>query len=228
MADRTLVLRFLAFYQMTYLKATKGLKSFFNEFFDTYRNPSDDKIKEYRKAFNHAMRASLTVFGDKGFRLRKSRGTSSGEWTPRVNASIFQVIAVSFTSYDVGAITRSADNIFEAYVDLVSVDEEWADCVQRSTGDPNRIEYVFEAWNERLKLILKDVPPNDSTRLFSRKLKEELFAQDGSCKICRQRITLVNDAALDHHEEYWRGGQTVPENARLVHRLCNLQRKRSR
>lgn len=43
MADRTLILRYLAFYQMTYAKARKGLKAFFNEFFTTYRNPSPEK-----------------------------------------------------------------------------------------------------------------------------------------------------------------------------------------
>lgn len=43
MADRTLILRYLAFYQMTYTKARKGLKAFFNEFFTTYRNPSPEK-----------------------------------------------------------------------------------------------------------------------------------------------------------------------------------------
>jgi len=78
MSDRMLVLRFLAFYQMTYLKAKKGLKSFFNEFTDTYRNPSDEKIKEYRKAFKLAMRASHTVFGDKGFRLKEKDGHNLG------------------------------------------------------------------------------------------------------------------------------------------------------
>ncbi len=227
MGDKMLVLRFLAFYQMTHLKAKKGLKAFFNEFFDTYRNLPEEKVKEFRRIFKSAMRGCFTVFGDKGFRLRRKQGTSGGEWTPRVNASIFQVVTASFTSYDIGAITRNADNIFEAYVDLTA-DDTWADCVQRSTGDPTRIEYMFEAWNERLKTIMKNATPNDSTRLFSRQLKEEMYGQDNNCEICGQKIVLINDAAIDHEEEYWRGGQSVPENARLVHRSCNMQRRRSR
>jgi len=67
MSDRTLVLRFLAFYERTYQKAKQGLKAFINEFFTTYRNPSDDKLKEYEKQFRKAMRGSVTVFGDNGF-----------------------------------------------------------------------------------------------------------------------------------------------------------------
>jgi len=43
-------------------------------------------------------------------------------------------------------------------------------------------------------------------------LKEELFQQSDVCSICGQKIAIINDAALDHELEYWRGGQTVPEN----------------
>ena len=143
-----------------------------------------------------------------------------------MNASVFQVLAVSFAEYDPGALTRNADAIYEAYVDLISTDEKWTDCLQRTTGEPSRIEYAFVTWNERLKNIMHDVRPNDATRLFSRGLKEEMFEQDNGCHICSQKIVMVNDAALDHAVQYWRGGQTIPENARLVHRICNLKRGR--
>jgi hypothetical protein len=43
--NRMLVLRFLAFYQMSYLNARKGLKGFFNEFFTTYRNRHHQRVK---------------------------------------------------------------------------------------------------------------------------------------------------------------------------------------
>lgn len=225
MADRTLVLRFLAFYQMTFSKARKGLKSFFNEFFTTYRNPSPEKIKEFRSAFKVSMRACHTVFGNKAFRLRRINDRGGGEWTPRINASIFQVLSVSFADQDIGRITRAADRIFEAYVDLIQSDDRWVQSVTAATGDYAKIEYVFEAWNSRLKEALRGEAPNDDHRLFTRELKEELFSQDNVCSICGQKIVLVNDAALDHEIHYWRGGQTVPENARLAHRTCNLKRR---
>lgn len=224
MVDRILVLRFLAFYQMTYTKAKKGLKSFFNEFFETYRNPPDDKIREYKKEFIKSMKACHTIFGDKGFRLRRNYEKGGGEWTPRINASIFQIISTSFTEYDLGALTRNADSIFEAYVDLVTTDDKWTESVIISTGDYPRIEYAFFTWIQRLRQIMITATPNDRTRLFSRSLKEEMFKQDNTCRLCGQKIVLINDAALDHDKHYWRGGQTVPENARLVHRICNLQR----
>lgn len=224
MADRTLILRYLAFYQMTYTKAKKGLKAFFNEFFTTYRNPTAEKTKEFRGAFKHAMRACQTVFGNKAFRLRRVYEKGGGEWASRTNASIFQVISVSFNDHDIGIITRSADSIYEAYIDLIETDERWVASVTAATGDYSRIEYAFETWQARLKDAVSGERANDSVRLFSRSLKEEMFEADNSCSICGQKIVMLNDAALDHNLQYWKGGETVPVNARLAHRTCNWKR----
>jgi hypothetical protein len=224
MTDRLLVLRFLAFYERTYRKVTKGLKKFLNDFLDEHRNPSPAKLQEFERQFKKAMAASLTVFGENGFRLRKTESTTASEWAPRVNAAVFQVVAVSFTDYDGSRLTRSADAILEEYLDLVTHDKKWIDSVSRHTSDHERITYVFETWNERLKAVMAASRSNDSKRCFSFRLKEEMFRQNPVCEICSQQIRLVHDAALDHEKHYWRGGRTVPENARLVHRLCNAVR----
>jgi len=224
MSDRTLVLRFLAFYERTHYKARQGLKRFLNEFFEIYRNASDDKLREFDREFKKAMRACVTIFGDKAFRLRREGGTGGNEWAARPNASIFQVISSSMARYDIGQLTRRCDAIFEEYLDLISTDERWVDCVRVTTGDASRIDYVFERWQKRLAEAIGQESPNDPVRAFSKSLKEQLFQQDSTCSICGQSITLIMDAALDHDKHYWRGGKTVPENARLVHRHCNQAR----
>ena len=219
MKDRTLVLRFLAFYQMTYSKARKGLKAFFNEFFETYRDPSQEKLNEFSSKFKCAMKAAFTIFGNRGFKLNSTSRS--------VNASIFQVICVSFTDYDQGALTRSADAIYTAYLDLIETDLRWVNCVSTSTSTYNRISYTFETWNKKLKQVMENAEPNDSKRLFPRELKEDLYSQSKVCEICGQQITHIDDAALDHDKQHWQGGKTVPENARLVHQHCNATRPRS-
>jgi hypothetical protein len=123
-------------------------------------------------------------------------------------------------------ITKSADSIYEAYIDLIGTDSTWVESVTTSTGDPSKIDYTFVTWKGRLKKAIGSDRRTDSKRLFSRELKEELFQQDNTCKICGQKIILIHDAALDHEEQYWAGGHTVPENARLVHRHCNVTRSR--
>ena len=215
MKDRSLVLRFLAFYEKTYFKATRGLKAFFNEFCETYRDPSENKLNEFRNQFKKATKAAYTIFGDRGFRLSS---------TSSVNASVFQVLCVSFCNHDLGALTRSADAIRKAYLDLVSTDEHWSDCVSKATGGYDRISYAFKTWNKRLEQVMENSEPNDSVRLFSRELKEDLYRQSDMCQICEQKISHIDDAALDHDIHYWRGGKTVPENARLVHKHCNATR----
>ncbi|HEY3719824.1 MAG TPA: HNH endonuclease signature motif containing protein [Roseiarcus sp.] len=55
-------------------------------------------------------------------------------------------------------------------------------------------------------------------------MKKRLYDADSSCAICSQHIQSPYDAEIDHIVHYWRGGRTVPENARLTHRYCNRQR----
>lgn len=227
MNDRYLVLRFLAFYERTHLRYTRGLKKFLNEFLDTYRHTSDEKIAEYRSVFSKCIKASITIFGNQGFRLISSnanQSTSVGEWNPRVNAAVFQAVATSFAKYDIGQLTRTADRIFEEYLDLITTDERWTTAVGGANQNVDNVRYAFETWEKRLTSLMKCSFPNDGHRTFSRGLKREMFESNRTCHICGQDIRILNDAALDHDIHYWRGGQTIPENARLVHRHCNAAR----
>ena len=226
MADRALVLRFLAFYERTHTKCTKGLKRFLNDFFEIYRDTNDDRIAEFEHVFGHCMNASFIVFGNSGFRLKEEKvgSRSFGAWSNRANAPIFQAISTSFADYDIGQITRARDRIYEEYLDLISSDTDWVEQVRRATGESTRLKYVFEEWRRRLDAVLADVPPNDGRRIFSKALKQEMFSANSTCAICGQEVKTLDDAVLDHERHYWRGGNTIPENARIVHRYCNLSR----
>ena len=226
MNDRALVLRFLAFYERTHNRCQNGLKKFLNEFLETYRNPPEAKVREYIHNFEHCIRLSKTVFGTHAFRLRNdpASGSRTGEWATRINASVFQCISTSFAEYDSGQITRAADRIREGYLDLMISDEKWIDCVRRATGERARLAHVFDSWKRRLEDCVGNSEPNDPQRTFSRQLKDEMYRQSQICAICENKIELIDDAAMDHEKHYWRGGKTIPENARLVHRYCNLSR----
>ena len=64
MKDREYVLRFLAFYQLTYQNARKGMKAFLNEFCETYQNTNDKKLEEYENQFKKAIKAAFTIWGE--------------------------------------------------------------------------------------------------------------------------------------------------------------------
>jgi hypothetical protein len=168
MQDRALVLRFLAFYEKTYRKCQSGLKRYLNDFLTTYKNASEEKLDEYRKVFDKCMKACVTVFGESAFRLKSEifnpNSNSSGEWSTRPNAAIFQVVSTSFADYDLGQITRSADAIYEEYLDLINSDSTWVDRIRRATGEPNRLFYTFKSWHDRLESLLSYSQQNDSKR----------------------------------------------------------------
>jgi hypothetical protein len=82
----------------------------------------------------------------------------------------------------------------------------------------------FRIWEEHLEHIIGS---KKEPRCFSSKLKEEMYRADPTCAICWQRIQTMDDAALDHIHQYWMGGKTIPENARLTHRYCNWSRAKS-
>lgn len=64
-------------------------------------------------------------------------------------------------------------------------------------------------------------------RCFTAELKQQLFDTNPKCKLCGNAISGVDDAAVDHIKQYWRGGETIEQNARLTHRYCNSARPRN-
>lgn len=227
MKDRSFVLRFLAFYERTHLKCLHGIKKFLNEFLETYRDPPESKLQEYRDTFKHCARAAFTVFGDRAFRLKRDNpatGTPSSEWSNRSNIAIFQCISTSFATYPMAAITKNADRIYEEYLDMILTDRRWVDYVRRATGETERLNYVFRTWNDRLRNTLAGDIAATGGRTFSKTLKMDLLRQNATCELCGNAIRHLDDAVIDHIEHYWRGGKTIPENARLTHRFCNLER----
>ena len=227
MKDRAFVLRFLAFYESTYLKCRNGLKKFLNDFLELHRNPSNRRLREFSDVFRRCSKASLTVFGEHGFRLKKAdprSSTSAGPWSPTCNASIFQCVATSFADYSIETITKNADRIYEEYLDLIGNDHRWVDCVSKRTTDTSRVTYVFETWRNRLQALVSTHDTERNERAFSQGLKRQMFDSNANCTMCKNEIKMIDDAVLDHEEHYWRGGKTIPENARLAHRFCNASR----
>ena len=81
-----------------------------------------------------------------------------------------------------------------------------------------RVNAGAGAADERVETLPKHEPRGFSLQ------KASLFHVCQMCAMRRQRIEELDDAELDHVEEYWRGGRTIPENARLAHRFCNRSR----
>jgi len=74
----------------------------------------------------------------------------------------------------------------------------------------------------------------DPQRCFDHALKVELFDDSSICSFCRNPISHIDEAVVDHHTAWVDGGATDRANARIAHRYCNweagqsLARERSR
>jgi len=229
MRDVELVLRFAAFYHVTYLKYKPPMRRFLNEDMERFQSISTKDEQELRHAFKNSVQTIRSLLGNKAFK-RFYRGESetnpNGYWEPKkFNASLYDVLMYGFTNYDRNQLYPHLDSIREALIWLMTEDQEFIDAIELSTSSIKMVTTRFDRWRRTLQDIVGS--PRAEPRCFSRKIKEELFNQDPTCQICGQRISDVDDASVDHIRQYWLGGKTIPENARLTHRYCNWSRPRS-
>jgi hypothetical protein len=83
----------------------------------------------------------------------------------------------------------------------------------------NTLRDYYEWWRE---CVAKEVGVRlDQKRLFNDSDKSIIRARDGElCQVCQREV--FDDAEYDHYPIPHRdGGRTIPENGRLVHRLCH-------
>lgn len=227
MLDVELVLRFAAFLNKTYLHYKSPIKSFLNEEMRERQNLSDCKAEEIKNAFKNSVSLIKSLLGEKAFRryLPGSEANANGGWEPKkFNASLFDVLMFGFADKDKNLVMRNLDAIREAYIDLMTTDEEFIDAIVLSTSSVQAVKKRFDKWRLRLDAILE--ADKKQERCFSLELKQKLFDSNPTCAICGQQIATIDDAAVDHIEQYWLGGKTDPQNARLAHRYCNCARKR--
>lgn len=225
MRDRGLVLQFFAFLRNSHYNYKQPMKQFLNRELREHQDLSSEAGKEQRAMFKQAVEFNKYVFGDKAFRRFVAGGERdpNGQWeTRKINKALFDIVMFGFTKYSKPQIISRSDAIREELIHLMSDDREFIDSIRISTGNVSAIMIRFKKWLDALEKIIGYY--TKEPRAFSLSLKEQLYKQDQTCKKCGQRIQVLDDAAVDHIEHYWRGGATIPSNARLLHRFCNQSR----
>jgi len=227
MKDIELVLRFCAFYHISYLHYKAPMRNFLNSEAQSKQDISDKELNEVKSAFKNSCQIIRSIFDTNSFkRYYKGRdGSPNGYWEPKkFNTSLFDILMYSFAREDKNKIYQNIDSIKESFIWLMTEDQEFVDAIELSTSSLKAITTRFDKWRLSLQSILGI--QQKEPRCFSYKLKEELMNTDSTCAICGQKISSVDDAAIDHIKQYWVGGKTIPENARLTHRYCNWSRPR--
>lgn len=224
MTDVELVLRFVSFYKNTYINYKSPIKMFLNETMRTNKNIDEIEKKKIKDAFKRAVTNLTSLLGENSFRRFKFID-KEGVWEKsRLNVALFDILMDSMARLDTTVLMRHLDAIKEAYIDLMVSNQEFIDSIMINTSDTPVVSKRFKIWNSVLDSIIED--DKVETRCFTKAFKQKLFDTDPTCTICNQNINSVDDAAVDHIEQYWMGGKTIPENARLTHRYCNWSRAR--
>lgn len=227
MRDVELVLRFAAFYHSTYLNYKPSMRKFLNTDMEKYQHIGGKDASELKAAFKNAVTIIKSLLDKHAFK-RFYKGTEkdpNGSWEPKkFNASLYDILMYSFSREDKNKVYQNLDSIRESLIDLMTNDQEFVDSIELSTSSVQAVTKRFDKW----RLTLQDLIgiAQKEPRCFTLKLKEDLYKNDSTCTICGQKIQNVDDAAIDHIKQYWKGGKTIPENARLTHRYCNWARPR--
>jgi len=137
--------------------------------------------------------------------------------------ALYDVVMVGFTPYEKQQVVPRADAVRDALIELMVGNSEFVDAIVIGTSERDRMHTRMNLWQNKLREVLG--APESHSRLFPPELKRQLFEANPICEICGQTIQLIDDAHVDHIEQWHVGGQTIPENARLTHRFCNESRR---
>ena len=228
MKDIELVLRFSAFHHATYLNYKPPMKNFLNVEAEKYRELGKDEAQQLRAAFKNTCQIIRSMLGTNAFK-RFYRGEDkdhAGYWEPKkFNASLYDILMYTLARQDKNLVYQNLDAIREALIYLMTENQEFIDAIELSTSSSQAVTKRFDLW----RLTVQDIigVGKKEPRCFSMQLKETLFKRDNTCAICGQRVLEIDDSAIDHIKQYWTGGKTIPENARLTHRYCNWARPRN-
>lgn len=227
MKDVELVLRFAAFFHNTHINYKSPIKNFLNNELLRFQNISDKDSDQLRNAFKNSVSIIKSLLGENAFK-RYYKGNDknpNGYWEKsRFNTSLYDILMDSFARVDKNSVYANLDAIREAFIALMTTDLEFIDAIEIGTSEERKVIRRFDKWRNVLNDILGE--QKKQQRCFSFKLKEQLFTENPTCTLCNNQIAQIDDAAVDHIEQYWLGGKTIPENARLTHRYCNASRPR--
>jgi hypothetical protein len=224
-----LVLRFASFFHATYLNYAAPMKRFYNHDMERWKEISDEDATRLRNAFKNALALIRSLLGTQYAFKRYYRGDNenpNGRWEPKkFNASLFDVLMGVLWDKDKNQVMAVLDSLREGWIDLLANNADFIAAIEKSTSSEDMVRRRFDLARQWVEGTIREHRPQP--RCFTAALKQQLFDTNPTCKLCGQAISGVDDAAVDHIKQYWRGGETIEQNARLTHRYCNSARPRN-
>lgn len=146
MADREMVLRYFAFWNMptpeSYSRRDFG--EFLMDAMKDINRLRRREVDEARETFESAMRVAREVFGRDAFRKKYSAGDT---WRKPINRALFESIAVNIAKMTVAQqrqLTRRRDNVRSAFITLMN-EPDFESAISVGTGDPPKVKLRFRS-----------------------------------------------------------------------------------
>jgi Protein of unknown function DUF262/HNH endonuclease len=224
--EREMILRFFSF--TSRIDHYKGnLKRFLNDYMadNVLKNPK--QISELENLFLQTMQNLYIVFGPNAGRLYSIGGTegrpaSAGKWDTKFSISAFDIQASALIGYAPAKIQALAEQIREAYIFYILTNPQVRLAISRRPADRAATKLRWFGFKNEVQNILNNVVTEP--RFFSLQIRQDLYAANPVCAICKNRIHSFEDCVVDHIQPYIRGGKTILSNAQLAHRSCNAQK----
>lgn len=189
-----------------------------NNYMKTHQNEDIKILEEEKKKFNGTIDIIKQVLGDYAF---CSYDREKKQMMNKFSGSVYDSIIIAFSMFNNHDLMLHADEIRKEIDDIKINDMAYQDYTYAATGSKNRvIGRIMKIYNLLVTIIGKNGDIGVK-RIFSKDIKEELYYKGYICKFCGNEILSIEDAEIDHIKAFNNGGETVIDNAQLLHRHCN-------
>ncbi len=211
------ILRFFALRNFT--NYSSSMKKTMNNYMIKHQNADNNEIKELKTLFNGTIDIIKQVFGSTAF---CAYDRQKSQFMNKFSGSVYDSIAIACSMFNHHDLMTHADEIRKQVNDMKMNNPTYQDYTYAATGSKNRvIGRIMMIYN-----LIKNIIGNENNhpRTYSKSTKEELWHNGYICPYCKQEILSIEDAEVDHIIPYSKGGQTIMENAQLLHRHCNREK----
>ncbi len=192
-----------------------------NLFMQKHQNDSEGEIEKYKKDFNSKIDIIKQVLGADAF---FGYDRAKGKMMNKFSGSTYDSIIIGFSMFNNHDIMVNADTIRNRIKELKMNDSEYQNYTYAATGSKIRVIGRIMKIYDLLSEIIGKKGDYGVERIFSKETKEELWHNGYICLYCGNEILSIDDAEVDHIEAFISGGETVIENAQLLHRHCNREK----
>lgn len=188
-----------------------------------YAPQEAQELKTHTILFRQTIQNIYAVFGDKAGRLYEvSPRTNRGTWEGKFSVTAFDIQASALVNRGTAKVQQSAEQIRELFLFTMLTDAELQDAISKRTGSTSQTKVRWTKFRSLVDPIIDGtlIEP----RFFDYAFRKELYENSDECKLCGNQIHIFDDSTVDHITPYSKGGKTIPENAQLAHRSCNVRK----